>query len=86
MLHEDKLWLVPYWRDNQEAGYSTPERMVLLETLPHTKSDGKDYDFLLELPVPKAVFDGLPYVQKEVLYVVKEDPGILFPYKAGLPR
>ncbi len=74
--YEGKMWLVPDWIVHREKGYMRPVRIILLDTLPHQKSGGPDRDYILNSPLPKAVYDGQTPPQSEVQYVVIEAPDI----------
>ena len=74
--YEGKMWLVAMWLDSQSRGYSTPERIICLDTLPHQISRLGYVDFVLNDPLPKSVLDGHIPEKSEFEYVVVERPDI----------
>lgn len=81
--HEGEFWIVPRWLIDPTKGVEYPERIIRLASIPHQKSDGKRYDFLLNDPMPKAVFDGQPNAQSGIEYDVRERPPLSFPVEIG---
>ncbi len=77
--HEGRMWLVPEWFDMPGKGWSRPARLICLDVLPHQKSSGSQWDYILTRPIPKPVCDGR--IPKEVAheYVVIERPNIEVP-------
>jgi hypothetical protein len=51
--YEGKLWLVPHWLDMPAQGVTMPNRIIRFDILPHAKSQGGSWDFLLHSPIPK---------------------------------
>ena len=82
--HEGKMWLVPSWLDNPVAGHRIPERLILLDVLPHQKTPDGPADFVLSPGIPKSVFDGEVLPQPGDGFVVIEVPeDIQFPAFGG---
>ena len=82
--YEGKMWLVPEWLDSISLRVSTPLRIIGLDAFVHQKMPGNPADFLVELPIPKSVFEGqIPPELKGVVQIV-ESPDIRFPYLPGL--
>jgi hypothetical protein len=75
---ESLFWLVPEWLDNSSLGVSTPVRIVSLATVRHSRSRGNP-EFVVEDPIPKAVFDGLHQSPEARGFVILERPAIQFP-------
>lgn len=83
--HEGKLWLVPGWIDSPSEGWSSPERIILLDELPHQRmAPGNPADWVLNCPMPKAVFAGQIPKQSPYRFVVLERPDIKFHIPAGV--
>ncbi len=83
--HEGKFWLVPGWLDRRDEGWSTPERIILLDVLPHKQiASGNPADFVVEYSIPKTVFDGQIPPQSEYRFVVIERPDIRVHFPAGV--
>jgi hypothetical protein len=77
--HDGGFWLVPEWLDNPAQKLTTPLRIVSLEALGGHRMAGESSDFLVELPVPKYVFDGRIPPEEAGKYVVVESPEIYIP-------
>jgi len=76
--YEGQFWLVPEWLSRQELEFEIPMRIVCLSTLPHQKSSGA-VNFVLNVPIPKAVLDGHVPPELAGAYIVIERPDIRFP-------
>jgi hypothetical protein len=55
--HEGKFWLVPGWIYNTNEGWKRPERIILLDSLPHIKIPPEnpmsaEADFFLGYSIP----------------------------------
>lgn len=76
----DKTWLVPEWKDNTATGKSKPTRMILLDSLPHRKiSDPSGpADFVLNVPIPRCVFDGVIPQGTTLQFQIAEGQDIVF--------
>jgi hypothetical protein len=72
-------WLVPTWLENIAEGWRMPERIVLLDWLPHQtwedRSGPGNAQFVVNSPIPKEVFDGDPSGAGPQ-YVVHMEPNI----------
>jgi hypothetical protein len=77
--HEGQFWLVPEWLDSQTEEWTMPARIILLDSLRHQKSDGEQWDFVLNDPLPKAIAYGETQPEEGSEYVVVERPGIQLP-------
>lgn len=77
--HEGQFWLVPQWIDSQTEEWTMPARIILLDSLPHQESDGKQWDFVLNDPIPKAIAFGETQPEEGSEYVVVERPNIRLP-------
>ena len=52
-------WLVPYWLNKRGEEGRTPERMILLDSIPHQMTpDAPNHDFLVNNPIPRSVLEG----------------------------
>jgi len=76
---DGKFWLVPEWIDSPDKKVTMPARIVLLDVIPHERSQGKDYQFIVSGSVPKSVFEGRVPPELEDQYVVIERPDIRLP-------
>jgi len=75
--YEGQLWLVPEWiYDTPSKGFSRPARIIQITYLPKSGRFGKA-DYLLQNPVPKAVFEGHVPSELKNVYVVIENPKII---------
>lgn len=77
--HEGHAWLVPRWLDYQADKVTMPERIILLDVIPHSKTEAPGMEYVINSPVPKAVFDGHVPPELEGQYVVIEAPDIRLP-------
>ena len=77
--HDGHFWLVPYWYDAVEKGYSQPARIVRITEVRHQKLIGQEHDFVLNSPMPEGVLDGSMSPQECVGLVVVDAPDIRFP-------
>lgn len=77
--YEGQMWLVAMWLDSPSEGFSVPERIICLDTLPHHISSFENADFVLNDPIPKSVLDGRVPEKSEFEYVVKERPNLKVP-------
>jgi hypothetical protein len=76
---EGRYWLVPEWLDMPAQGVSMPRRIISLEAIPHQHTPGVDPEFVVNVPVPRAVFEGRAQSQGERQFVVRELPEIRVP-------
>jgi hypothetical protein len=53
---EGKTWLVPHWIDAPSQGVTSPGRLILLDTIPHKRTEGW-MGIVVHNPVPKALLD-----------------------------
>lgn len=68
--HEGQPWLVPSWLENQAEGWQTPERLILLATIPHqVEPVGTGHRYVVNIELPRSLLDpltpwtgGLPFV------------------------
>ena len=56
--HAGGLWLVVDWRYHLDRGVRSPIRIVRMDTLPH-QGAVYDVDFVVNVPVPQVVLDGV---------------------------
>jgi hypothetical protein len=82
--YEGKYWLVPQWLEAPAEGWKRPARIVSLAPLKHQKSTMPGIDFVLNVPIPKAVFDGEVPTGSGAQYVVIERPDISLPTPKGI--
>jgi hypothetical protein len=82
---QGKNWLVPQWLEAPQLGYSIPARIICLDYLPHQKTAGGNFgDFVLNQPLPKAMFEGPLPKTPTALPAVIERPDIRFPIPKGI--
>ncbi len=74
--YEGKLWLVPEWLENPKEGWSAPARIVCMDGLAYQSVEGADYQYVLNNPIPRLVYDGQVHWYKGRKYVVVEQPDI----------
>jgi hypothetical protein len=86
--HEGKFWLVPDWIEKPLEGWKSPERIILLDVLPHQKvppGSPIPADFVLGYPRPTASFaNGQTPIQSTAEPVVIESPDIRVPIPKGI--
>lgn len=77
---EGGLWLVPQWLDNKAQGWTTPGRIIRLDTIPHQRVDGQAYHFVVNVAIPKAILQGddPTKVATEYPLEVRDMPGCRF--------
>ena len=84
---DGKFWLVPDWIENYATRKSKPIRIICLDYLPHQKTGADEMaDFVLNVPIPKCVFDGEIPSETTLNFHIVEDPEIFFdnPKKSNL--
>lgn len=76
--HEGAVWLVPRWLPVPDEGYAMPERLIRLDQFAHQKLDqpGDPADFALNVPLPRALFEGPITEQIKSIFVVLDRPKI----------
>ncbi len=83
--YDGKMWLVPRWLEAPSEGWKTPERIILLDSLDHQATPADfEADFVLNLPVPKDVFEGRIPKGSEGEFVVIERPDVKIPIPRGI--
>lgn len=56
--YEGRNWLVPLWLEPADGEYEQPERIIPLDHLPHQKSGLGVADYMLNVPIPRAIWSG----------------------------
>lgn len=85
ILHEGRHWLVPNWYENKDEGWRTPERIVLLDAIPHDHlPQNRDWQFVVNAPVPKELFFDADPSKAGKQYVVRLMPGFRIPLAGKL--
>jgi hypothetical protein len=81
--HDKKLWLVPQWLDVPAQGVSKPARIIRMDTLSHQKCAPSNQfaDYVLNVPVPKALLNLETPKQRIDGFEVQEIPEITVPLK-----
>jgi len=51
------LWLIPIWADQPDESLMMPARLICLSLLPHQETSDARYDYLLNIALPKELFD-----------------------------
>lgn len=83
--HDGRNWLVPNWYENKDEGWRTPERIVLLDFLPHEHlPQNQAWQFLVGDPQPKELFFGDDPSKAGKHFVVHLMPGFRIPLAAKL--
>jgi hypothetical protein len=77
--HDGLFWLVPEWLDLPAQGVTMPRRIVSLATMAHQRHEGADPEFVVNNPIPKAVFEGRAPSLLADRYGVQELPEIRIP-------
>ena len=77
--HEGHMWLVPKWLVAPEEGWRRPERIILLDSLPHQKTGFGGADYLLSGPLAKAALEGHDQSSLGPEYTVILEPDITLP-------
>lgn len=56
---EGGLWLVPEWIDHITEGWTSPARIIRMDTLPYQRDTGlTDTDFVVNVTIPTELLDG----------------------------
>jgi hypothetical protein len=74
--YEGEPWLVPEWLQHTEEGWMAPIRIIRMFGLQFQQGAWTDY--LINAPIPKAVFDGDPSPE-DGRYEIVERPDIRIP-------
>lgn len=76
--HEGRPWLVPSWLENQVEGWQTPERLILLATIPHqVEPVGTGRRYVVNIELPRSLLDPLtPWTGGMPFVVVDRPAGI----------
>jgi len=76
--YDNKFWLVPEWTENKLIRKMRPTRIILLNSLPHQKTNNPaaPADFFLNKPIPKCVFDGQVPPETTFEFHIVENPEI----------
>lgn len=75
---EGKAWLVPEWLDSPDAKVTMPARIVLLDSLKHSRGEASP-QVVVDDPIPKSIFDGRAPPAIKARYVVIERPDLRLP-------
>jgi hypothetical protein len=75
--HEGGVWLVPAWRDDIATKSTKPARIIRVDCIPHQEAAGGDW--IVNLPIPKAVLDGATLPEESHGFEVIDRPDITFP-------
>lgn len=78
---EGGLWLVTEWLDNKAQGWTTPARIIRMDTIPHQRAQqGSDVDYVVNISIPKALLSGCDptTVETELPLEIRDLPGIRF--------
>lgn len=51
VIHDGKLWIVPFWLDTSRAG-----RLIRIDSLPHQNSSFPGQNFVLNVTMPRTLF------------------------------
>ena len=80
------IWLVPNWLPSPDEGYAKPERMIRLDQFAHQRVDPPvvgegplaGADFVINEPIPRALFEGPLTSQLTDMYAVLDRPDAQF--------
>ena len=79
--YENKWWLVVDWLDNTLEKWSTPKRIICIDSFPHQKyEDSVPADFHIKGLIPKELFS-LPLESLPKNVVAIDMPPINVPYQ-----
>ena len=74
---QGSMWLVPAWTVNFTTAMMRPERIICLDHLPHQKtSQNHPAHFVVNIPIPKCVFDGEIPPETSYKFEIVENPVI----------
>jgi hypothetical protein len=76
--HDGAVWLIPRWLPMPDEGYAMPERLIRLDQFAHQKlgQPGDPADFAINVPIPKALFEGPISSELKAQFVVLDRPDI----------
>ncbi len=76
--HEGVVWVVPHWLPTQDDGYAMPERLIRLDQFAHQTlgKPGDPADYAINVPVPRALFEGPISPELKGKFVMLERPEI----------
>lgn len=84
--HENKMWLVPNWLDQPGLKLTRPNRLILLDSLPHEKAQIAGCQYVLNTPLPKELFEMSPLTEKAKGFVVVDLPDFWFELPSEEPK
>lgn len=73
------VWLVPVWVDATDGKSKLPARLICLTLLAHQKSQGQVWDYLVQEPLPAALFDYDAPLPAETRFLVIDPLRLRFP-------
>lgn len=79
IYYEEKYWLVLKWLYSPDKTHKKPERIVCLSDMQFQKTDWPGKDFVLNVPIPKVVFDIQIPPSSLPGYIVIDYPEVIFP-------
>lgn len=82
--HGFQLWLVPYWLDSPEEGWTAPARIICLSKLSHNEASFADCRWVVSHPIPRGVLDGTATAAEAARFHVIERPPIRFQGPRGV--
>jgi hypothetical protein len=80
--YDKKLWLVPFWLDQQALRRLRPVRLIRLDSLLYEPDQSLLADFVLNETLPKFLFDPELSGTPEKKFEVVESPDIWFEYQS----
>ena len=78
MEHDGKKWLVPGWIDSPCGHWTRPERLILMDVLPHAPLGGRA-DYVVNQILPRELVVGPLDADVDPPYVVLYLPNIVLP-------
>lgn len=56
--YEGRNWLVPLWLEPADGESQQPERIIPLDRFPHQRATLGGADYMVNAPIPKAIWTG----------------------------
>jgi hypothetical protein len=85
IMWRDAPWLVPRWSERRNPPATKPDRVIPMATLAHQRVSpevtGNRATWVVNAPLPNALFDVSPPPQLAAQYGAIESPPIEFPHR-----
>jgi hypothetical protein len=78
IAYEGGFWLVPEWLESASEGWRAPARIIRLDNLGYQdlREASQPADFVVNEPIPRAVFEGRAQGPSAARYVIVERPPV----------